>query len=355
MAKNLFNTALIFLSVFNIFGVFAQTQISGIVYDAENKEPLPYATVAFAEAMEVGCFADFNGKFILATNKQAENLIVSFVGYKTQTIPIKQGKTQKIEIGLEPESKALDEVVIKSRKAPYSNRNNPAVDMLREIVRHKNYNRIESNDYYRYDRYEKLELAFNNFRDSTKNYKGLLKQADVLFNYADTSELTGQRILPFYFSEKASEIFYRKSPKTTKQLIKAQRSPDIHNFVDMNSINTFINSLFNPIDLYDNDVMLLQVKFMSPLSPAAPFFFRYHIIDTVDFDGSKCVRLSFYPRNTGDQAFSGDIYVLADTSYAVKQINMRIPQNTGINFVRKFSLTHTFSNINGKWCISIII
>ena len=92
-----FSIRLILLFTFNTFGIFAQTQISGIVYDVESNEPLTYATVAFSETRQVGCFTDLNGKYAVATDKPVKNLIVSFVGYKTQTIPIKQGEIQKIK------------------------------------------------------------------------------------------------------------------------------------------------------------------------------------------------------------------------------------------------------------------
>lgn len=329
--------------------IYAQTQVTGIIKDAKTKEIIPFAVVVFKEDKGTGVTADADGRFTIKTSANVKNIEVSFIGYETSTIAIKPAVRQTVEVKLRAQNNVLETATIKANREKYSNKNNPAVDLLRKVIESKEQNRIQFHDYYQYDKYEKLELALNNFRDSSENLSGFLKQADFIFHYVDTSELTGQRVLPFYFREIASEVYYKKNPPVVKEIVKAERNVDIHHFVDMNSVNTYVETLFNPIDLYDNDVFILQVKFMSPLSPMAPTFFKYHILDTLKIQGIECIKLTFFPRNTSDLAFSGDVYVVNDSSYAVKRIDLRTPKNTGINFVRNFSLRHTYSRINDTW------
>ena len=57
------------------------------------------------------------GKFSIKipTEKQQGNLIVSFLGYKNKVVPIKDLKSDKNILYLEPSNTLLEEVVVKVR------------------------------------------------------------------------------------------------------------------------------------------------------------------------------------------------------------------------------------------------
>jgi len=91
----------------------SQTQLKGVVLeDNESKAPLPGANV-FWLGTKVGNVTDFKGKFTIPYNREYTKLIISFVGYKTDTLTILNPKP--ISHSLKPTS-TLDEIKIKSSK-----------------------------------------------------------------------------------------------------------------------------------------------------------------------------------------------------------------------------------------------
>lgn len=90
--------------------LFAQGKtINGIVSDAEG--PLPGASV-LQKGTETGTITDADGKFELQLQPAEELvLIVSFVGFKSQEVPISENQST-INILLEPDLSTLEEVVV---------------------------------------------------------------------------------------------------------------------------------------------------------------------------------------------------------------------------------------------------
>jgi TonB-linked SusC/RagA family outer membrane protein len=85
----------------------AQTGVRGTVYDEEG-EVITGATVQ-SEGTKTGTITDANGRFSI--NAPANGTLkVSFLGYITQNVPIK-GRDE-LRINLQPDTKALDEVVV---------------------------------------------------------------------------------------------------------------------------------------------------------------------------------------------------------------------------------------------------
>ena len=88
--------------------VFAQRNLTGLVTDADSKEPLIGASVA-VQGTTAGAVTDVNGAFSLRLPDGATSLTVSYTGYETQTVAI-NGATS-INIALVT-SAILEEVVV---------------------------------------------------------------------------------------------------------------------------------------------------------------------------------------------------------------------------------------------------
>ncbi|HBE41497.1 MAG TPA: SusC/RagA family TonB-linked outer membrane protein [Bacteroidales bacterium] len=89
-------------------GYFVQNTVSGRVSDA-NGEPLPGVTVA-VKGTNLGTLTDMEGKFTLSNIPDGAVLVFSFVGLKTQEIPV-AGKVT-FDIRMEEEAIGLAEVVV---------------------------------------------------------------------------------------------------------------------------------------------------------------------------------------------------------------------------------------------------
>ncbi|WP_139956925.1 TonB-dependent receptor [Flavicella sediminum] len=85
-----------------------QKTISGTVHD-EVGMPLPGASV-IAEGSTTGATTDFDGNFTINVSESTTNLLISYVGFKTQSITI-TNKTS-VKVVLQPDAASLEEVVI---------------------------------------------------------------------------------------------------------------------------------------------------------------------------------------------------------------------------------------------------
>ncbi|MFZ9056348.1 MAG: carboxypeptidase-like regulatory domain-containing protein, partial [Flavobacteriaceae bacterium] len=106
--KNLYYLLALFAFSFSL----SAQQISGSVSD-ENGDPLPGASVV-VDGTSRGVTSDFDGNFTIAASN-GDKLVVSYVGYKSQTIDVGSSSTISVQMQL---GSALDEVVISaSRRA----------------------------------------------------------------------------------------------------------------------------------------------------------------------------------------------------------------------------------------------
>lgn len=92
-----------------IFNVMAQDRtVSGTVTSKEGNTPLPGVTVRI-KGSSTGTSTDINGKYSLSAGN-GQVLVFSFVGYTEQQISV--GSRSNITISLQPDRRALDEVVV---------------------------------------------------------------------------------------------------------------------------------------------------------------------------------------------------------------------------------------------------
>ena len=186
--------------------VVGQTTVSGVVTDAETKEPLPFVNV-FYEGTTVGSVTDADGAYVIHTpNLENVNLHFSFLGYKTIIRKIRPGETQELNVKMAPDAKVLDEVTVTSgnQRERYRNKNNPAVDLVREMISHKRENRMESYNYAEYEEYEKLQMSLSNMSDKFKDRK-IFRKYKWLFENVDTTTIPGKALLPIYLQETLSD------------------------------------------------------------------------------------------------------------------------------------------------------
>lgn len=94
------------------FGIWAFTpnrNISGIVLSSDDGLPIPGVTVLL-KGTNTGTVTDVNGKYKIEVLDEKSILIYSFIGYKTQEIKV--GKKDTINVSLDYEAAALEEIVV---------------------------------------------------------------------------------------------------------------------------------------------------------------------------------------------------------------------------------------------------
>ena len=186
------------------------TSASGIVKDSITGEPLSYVSVLFKNTT-IGAMTDDNGGFSLQNSNGHSTILVSSMGYTDKEIKLRPGKKNEgLNVLLRPTSYELSEVVIKPKREKYSRKDNPAVELIKKVIAHKNDNRIESKDQYQVETYEKLSLALDNFNPNLDKNK-FTRKFKFIKNYLDTSEFNGKPILTLSVRETLADQYYQKN------------------------------------------------------------------------------------------------------------------------------------------------
>ncbi|MBK9109181.1 MAG: carboxypeptidase-like regulatory domain-containing protein [Saprospiraceae bacterium] len=332
----------LFLSLILIFGIVEaqRTVIKGIVTDANTKEPLAFANVLFSNT-STGTNTDFDGLYTLETSKKYLNLEARYVGYETKVIAVKYGETQVINFQLKPNNSVLNEVLVKSAKQKYSKKNNPAIELIEKVIANKKINRKSNFEQYEYEKYQKLEFALSNVSEKFKNKK-IFKNFQFVFDNLDSSKMNGKPLLPVYLKENIWDVYYRKEPKATKEILKGERFVNFSQFIDDKSLAEYFQYLYQDIDIYESNIQLFGNLFLSPIANLSPTFYRFYIRDTVFIDEDSCFQLSFYPKNRTDYLFQGDLFITKNGSYAVKEVRMAVNKEINLNWVKELSIRQRF-------------
>ena len=342
-------------AVAGIFLSHAQsfTSASGIVKDSITGEPLPFVSVYF-DGSTIGAMTDDNGTFTLQNNQGYTKLAAASLGYDTKFIDLKPGKkNDNLEVLLKPTAFEISEVVVKPKREKYTRKDNPAVELIKKVIAHKNDNRIEAKPEYQTEVYEKLSLSLDNFNPNLDKNK-FLKKFKFIKNYLDTSEFNGKPILTVSVRENLSDFYYRKSPKAEKTIVRAKRMQGIDKTLDDGGgITSNLEEIFKSINIFDNNIPILLNRFVSPLSSTlATTYYHYYIMDTLDVGGDKCVDLAFVTANSESYGFTGRLYITLDGNYAVKKVLLNTPANINLNWVDKLRIEQEFKQMpDSTWVL----
>lgn len=340
MRKLRFITALLLLTLLSIAmeASAALSSVEGVVIDSISGQAIPYATV-YITGTQSGTMTDEDGRFSMPAKIPGDTLRFSTMGYGVKKLPA----SSKMKIELVPVGVELQEVVVKPKKEKYSKKNNPAVDFLNRIRAAKDINDPLRHDYYNYDKYERINMAINDF-DPDKNYSWLGKRFNFLKEHLDISELSGKPILNFSTKEKSSEVNYRKSPAKTRETVLGLRQIGLDEMTaNKDATREALEDAFRELDIYNNDITLLQNRFVSPLSSIAPDFYKFYLSDTVVVEGDSCVVLSFVPHTPETWGFLGKLYVPKnDSTMFIKRVELHLPHSINVNFLDRMSVRQNY-------------
>ncbi len=328
--------SVIVMSLVSMVASAATTRIKGVVVDSISREPVPYAAVYLAGSNR-GMMSDGEGRFDISTDRAFKSLRVSSMGYRTKEIAPRLGMTTDIVIEMLPTGIELGELTIKPKKEHYSKKNNPAVAFVERLKKRQELTNPRRNDNYGYDKYERITLGLNNF-DPQNNEEGkggwMLRKFPFLSEHIETSEVSGNKILNLALREKASSVYYRHNPESEKELVRGMKQTGMDQILDPQSMQVFYEDVLREIDIYGNDINILQNRFVSPLSRIGSDFYKYYLSDTVTIDSVRCVELSFVPHNPRSFGFTGRIYVPEnDSTMFIKRIVMNVPHDINLNFI----------------------
>jgi len=312
----------------------AQTKVGGVVYDTDGVT-VPFANVVFPGSYE-GTITNDDGRFYLQSDETYDQIEISFVGYKTKLIDLESRVTLDFNITLDPDEAELAAVVVYAGKT--SKKNNPALDILRKVWENRRKNGLSQFDQYQYEKYEKVEFDLNTI-DSSMINSNLFDGMEFVFDYADTSAVSGKTYLPIFINEALTTVYGDNVSNKEKEILKANKNSG---FSSNQTLIALVKDLYTDIDIYDRHLKFFDKSFVSPIGRAGIDTYNYVLRDTADVDGTRSFNIVYYPRRKGELTFKGDFWV-ADSTYAIKEINMQATRSANINWVKDIYLEQEYT------------
>ena len=336
MKKQAFN--ILFLFFINSV-LFAQNYtITGKVFDAETKEPLPFVSVLI-KGTTVGGSSDFDGKFMIKTSTTGDSIVASYMGYKKTTRAIKIGLNQEVNMPMALEGVNLTEVVIKPGE-------NPAHRIIRNVIANKMINNKSKLSAYQYETYNKVEFDLNRIPKEMREKK-LFKPIKFVFDNVDSTNSDEKSSLPIFIVESISDLYYRTNPTLKKEIIKASKITGIEN----TSISSVMGDMYQNINIYDNNILVFNKQFTSPISDNGFFYYKYYLEDSLFIGNTWCYHIRFKSKRPQELCFSGNMWI-ADSSWAIKRLEMGIPKDANINFINAANIIQEFNKVDSVWMMS---
>jgi hypothetical protein len=317
--------------------VIAQNiRLTGRVIDASSGEPISYANIA-VQHTTLGTISDPDGYFDFTFPRQAGDTIVfSSMGYLQTTAPITGFSLRDIVVNLTPSNINLPEVVIVPGE-------NPAEVLLRKIIKAKPQNNQEEFAFFSCEIYNRVRFDLNNFDEDLKQSR-LLRPFSFVFENTDTSAVNGKTYVPVFITESVSDFYFRKNPKTYREIIKASKVSGFEN----ESITQFLGNMYVQTNIYDNYIVLFDKNFVSPIANNGLTFYRYYLTDSITMENHRCYRIDFKPKRKQELTFEGYMWIDSAT-YAVCSFAMTMAPDANINYVGYLYMTSDYVYYDSLW------
>ena len=315
----------------------AQQKISGTVIDDVAGKGVPQASIQVRGTSD-GTSCGASGQFFLTTTSPFPlQLVVSAVGYKQLIISV-DSLPQHLQIALESDKQLIDAVEI-SRRQKYRNRN-PAVDIIHQVIKHKRSNRLENQPKLSFQQYDKLQFGLVN---PSEQYHKRMGSLGFFFENVDTISSPGNRLLTLFMQEQLSDVYSKNDPKAFKKRVKSIKQTDFDNrYVNNHNIQSYLSYLFQEIEIYDENIFLINKLFLSPIANNAPVFYKYYIADTINTDEGRLIEVNFEPRNKTDLLLSGKLRVTTDGRFAVQKATLQVNEEANLNWVNDIHIDLQF-------------
>ena len=326
-------------------------QITGVVADDATGDSIPAVSIRY-KGQDRSYVSNVDGTFAI-TRHNGRYVTFSAVGYHPLRILISDNTPQQMRITLKADTKNLSGVTVKAKKGKYRRKENPAVALMRRVIAAKKRTDIANHDFYQYNKYQKMTVAINDITAKDLESKRFTKSKWML-NQVESCVYNNKMILPLLVDETLSKHIYRKDPHTEKTIIEGQKTEGVNQFLQSGElIGTVMKDVFSNIDIYDDQIRLLQTRFTSPIGKDAIQFYRFYIVDTVKVDRDSCFHMQFMPNNQQDFGFRGELWIVKDSTLHVKRCHMQLPLKSGINFVQNMQIMQTYNrHHDGEWVLT---
>jgi hypothetical protein len=310
-------------------------------------EALPGVSV-YLKGTTFGTATDENGYFSFKAQSDSTLLVASIIGYEDGQQVLPANETNQLTIRLRPLVYQLNDIIVKPRKERYSRKGNPAVELIEQVIARRNQNDPRNLDYYSYDTYEQKMLAKNDFDEAKARSNWIYKQVDFIFDYMDTSAITGKPVLPVFNEEIIRQTYYRKSPHTERQVIQGHKRDGLIDILPEDGTAQFIEEVFREVDIFQDNIPLFLNRFVSPLASIGPHFYKYYLLDTLTVGNESCLDMGFVPFNSESFGFTGHLYITLDSTFFIKKVVLNVPKDINLNYVGHMTIEQHFDRTKDR-------
>lgn len=314
------------------------TKIRGRVVDATSGDGVPFASVFFKDS-PVGVTADIDGWYAIETKIDTlSELTASRVGYSPAVAEVNPHRFNTVYFALQPLVDELNPVVVN-----YESR------LVREIIakarESKGRNNPERRDHYDCDIYSRSEVDLVNPHNSIVG-RLLPKGFRFVYEYVDTSLVSGLPYLPAMLAESKSHYYHSRNPEVKKEVIESSRISGIE---EEKTVAQFTGGLYIKANFYENYINVFQVEIPSPLADNGSAFYDYRLVDSLEVEGRKTYRIRFGPsRWVSTPAFDGEMSIDAEDS-ALRSVHARLKGGGGVNWVRDLLINVENQRLPDGW------
>ncbi len=254
-------TNIIFLVIFAFIATPAHAQsdtLVGVIKDARTGEALPFAHVVALKTGQ-GVTTNAKGEFtlILSPAQRNKTYVISYVGYQSDTLKMDDLFSSKKEWRLAPSNYSLEEVTVTPGV-------NPAEKIMQRVIRNKGSWAPNNLQAYAYEGYHKMRFAPHKDTSKISTPKTDTASSDRLLAGADV-----------FLIETATEKFV-EPPDRVHESIKAYRISGTSN-----PLFSYLNTQLQSLSFYNKYFIILDRKYISPLSDKALQAYYFHIEDTI--------------------------------------------------------------------------
>jgi hypothetical protein len=265
---------LLFLTVLLRFpAALSQNTVQGRIRDAKTGKSLPQANIQVENTFQ-GTITNEQGEFRLIIRELPATLLVRYIGYHSQRVPVGREVPPMLDIRLEPTVIPLQTVTVTGE--------DPATGIMRRVI-------------------EKKKL----WRERLASYQADAYTRLILEN--DTGIVS--------ISESTSRIFWEKD-EGNREVIQAKTETS-----NIRSNDLFALASFMP-NLYDDDIDIMGFRMVGPTHPRALSYYRFKLTGERRLDDMAVFDISVTPRNKLQPTFVGRISVL-DEEFAMIDLDLK--------------------------------
>lgn len=296
--------------------------LRGYVFSIDN-EPLIGANIRVFD-MQLGTQTNEKGQFELRLEEGLHRISFSFLGLETQTLEFVVEKDLVQNIFLNPDSKTLNEVVVRVKKRDYS------YEVIQKVIENK----------------DKVLNQYENY--ACKTYIKATEEPSLKKppkNEEDEDPYKSDSLPTLNFFEATINRFESKPDRLKEERTAVKKIG--------NQDGLFFTSITHgEFDLYQNlqkIERLSENSFISPISQLGYVSYRYELMETY-YEGTQAIyRIKVKPKELGNALYEGEIEVYSGI-WVLKKATLSLSPKALIIY-DKFNFSQQYEKVQDKWVI----